>query len=46
MNEKSKPQKPPLPEAYREHLEKAAEGYAQLLSSGHKIGIADIIQDI
>lgn len=40
------PKKPQIDDSTREHLEKAAEGYANLLSSGHKIGIGDILQDI
>lgn len=47
QNKKSDiPNKPHIDESLKEHLEKVAEGYAQLLSWGHSIGLGDILQDI
>lgn len=40
------PQKPKLDGQLKDHVEKVAEGYAQMLSQGHKIGLDTIIEDV
>lgn len=40
------PQKPKIDGQLKDHLDKVAEGYAQMLAGGQKIGLDDILQDM